>query len=102
MDGRFLLTPLMMLPERLSDFFSWVGSERYRLRPAAVARKGGRAGGGRKAEEEKEEEGGREGGGEEELALRDCSPRMPGVAKGGREEGGREGREGEERREICL
>ncbi|GAB5034555.1 d-beta-hydroxybutyrate mitochondrial-like [Nannochloropsis oceanica] len=45
MDGRFLLTPLMMLPERVSDILSWIGSERYRLRPAALTRKGGGKGG---------------------------------------------------------
>ncbi|TFJ82563.1 hypothetical protein NSK_005989 [Nannochloropsis salina CCMP1776] len=46
MDGRFLLSPVMMLPERLVHFLTWLGSRRYRLCPAA------RGAGGRKGHKE--------------------------------------------------
>ena len=36
MDGRFFLVPLMSLPEQVFDWFSWFGSQRWRLKPAAI------------------------------------------------------------------
>lgn len=36
MDGRFVLTPLLMVPEPLADAIAYAGTGRHRLRPAWV------------------------------------------------------------------